>query len=164
MSSRIVDTRRSIALWLLLGGLVIAALVWAAWPSGSQTASERAHELATEIRCPDCEGLSVADSSSSSASAIRHDLRTRVNEGQSDEVIRQAYVDRFGESILLDPQGGGLGIIVWGVPVAALVLGAGGLVIAMRRWRREPRMHATSADESLVATTRATDGRLGGGE
>lgn len=164
MSSRIVDARRSIAPWLLLGGLVIAALVWAAWPGGSQTASERAHELATEIRCPDCEGLSVADSSTSSAAAIRRDVRTRVHQGQSDAVIRQAYVDRYGESILLDPQGGGLGFLVWGVPIVALVLGAGGLALAMRRWRGEPRMHATHADESLVATTRAAEDRPGGGE
>jgi len=155
---------RSTAPWVVLGGLVIAALVWAAWPGASPTATERAHNLATELRCPDCEGLSVADSSSSSAAAIRHDLRTRVDEGQSDAVIRKAYVDRYGESILLDPQGGGLGILVWGVPVAALVLGAGGLALAMRRWRREPRMHATPADETLVTTTRGTGGRMGGGE
>jgi cytochrome c-type biogenesis protein CcmH len=156
--------KRSTVPWVVLGALVIAALVWAAWPGGSQTASERAHELATELRCPDCEGLSVADSSSSSGAAIRRDVRTRVNEGQSDEVIRQAYVDRYGESILLDPQGGGLGFLVWGVPFVALVLGAGGLALAMRRWRREPRMHATAADESLVATTRSDRGGTGGGE
>jgi cytochrome c-type biogenesis protein CcmH len=149
-----VEPKRSMLPWVGLGVLVVAALVWAAWPGGSPTASERAHELATELRCPDCEGLSVADSSSSSAAAIRHDVRRRVDAGQSDATIRQAYVDRYGESILLDPQGGGLGVLVWGVPVAALILGAGGLVLAMRRWRREPRMHATAADESLVATTR----------
>ena len=39
---------------------------------------------------------------------------------------------------------------MWGLPVAALVLGAGGLVLALRRWRREPHLHPTDADRELV--------------
>jgi cytochrome c-type biogenesis protein CcmH len=141
--------------WLLLGAVIVVALVWAAWPEGDRSARERAHDLATELRCPDCEGLSVADSSTSSARAIRTDLRRRVRAGESDDDIRQEYVDRFGESILLNPEGGGLGILVWGLPALVIVLGAGGLVLALRRWRREPAMHATSADEDLVARAQA---------
>jgi hypothetical protein len=34
------------------------------------------------------------------------------------------------------------------------VLGVGGLVLALRRWRREPRLAASSADEQLVRRTR----------
>jgi cytochrome c-type biogenesis protein CcmH len=141
--------------WALVGAVVVVALVWAAWPEGERSARERAHDLATELRCPDCEGLSVADSSTSSAQAIRADLRRRVRQGESDDDIRQEYIDRFGESILLNPEGDGLGIVVWGLPVLVLVLGAGGLVLALRRWRREPPMHATSADEDLVARAQA---------
>jgi cytochrome c-type biogenesis protein CcmH len=145
------------ASWWLLAAVVVVALVWAAWPEGDATAGERVHELASELRCPDCEGLSVADSSTASARAIRADLRRRIRDGQDDDDIRQEYVDRFGESILLNPEGGGLGVLVWGLPVLVLVVGAGGLVLALRRWRREPAMHATSADEELVA--RAQSGR-----
>jgi cytochrome c-type biogenesis protein CcmH len=141
--------------WALVGAVVIVALVWAAWPEGERSVRERAHDLATELRCPDCEGLSVADSSTSSAQAIRADLRRRVRQGESDDDIRQEYTDRFGESILLNPEGDGLGIIVWGLPVLVLVLGAGGLALALRRWRREPPMRATSADEDLVARAQA---------
>ena len=45
-------------------------------------------------------------------------------------------------------------MLVWGLPVAALVLGAAGLVVALRRWQRQPRMHATGADEVLVERAR----------
>jgi cytochrome c-type biogenesis protein CcmH len=64
-------------------------------------------------------------------------------------------VDRFGESILLRPEGGGLGLVVWGLPVAALALGAGGLALALRRWRRQPQLHPTEADEALVERARS---------
>lgn len=144
--------------WLVLGAVLVGVLAWSAWPSGeARTVRDRARDLAVELRCPVCEALSVADSPSTTARAIRTDLRRRIVAGQSDEEIRQAYVDRYGESILLQPEGSGLGVLVWGLPVAAIVLGAGGLALALRRWGREPRLHATDADEALVTKTRLTE-------
>ena len=146
--------------WVALGVLVVVVLAWAAWPNGAtSTPLEHAGNLATELRCPDCEGLSVADSSTSSARAIRNDLRRRFSAGESEERVRQAYVERYGESILLKPEGGGLGILVWGLPVVVLVVGAGGLALAFARWRREPHLRATSADEALVDGLRRSDDR-----
>jgi cytochrome c-type biogenesis protein CcmH len=138
--------------------VVLVVLAWAVWPDGgSVTQRDRARDLATELRCPDCEGLSVADSSTSSARAIRADLRRRLVAGETDEEVRRAYVDRYGESILLKPEGSGLGVLVWGLPVVVLVVGAGGLALALARWRREPQLHATAADEALVDEMRRSD-------
>jgi cytochrome c-type biogenesis protein CcmH len=144
--------------WVVLGMLVLGVLGWAAWPGGGTSSpGEQARDLATELRCPDCEGLSVADSSTSSARAIRADLQRRFARGETVEVVRQAYIDRYGESILLKPEGAGLGVLVWGLPVVVLVLGAGGLTLAFARWRREPQLHATAADEALVDELRRSD-------
>ena len=151
-------TLRRVFPWAALGVVVLVVLAWAAWPDGgSVTQRDRARDLATELRCPDCEGLSVADSSTSSARAIRADLRRRLAAGETDEEVRRAYIDRYGESILLKPEGSGLGVLVWGLPVAVLVVGAGGLALALARWRREPQLHATAADEALVDETRRSD-------
>ncbi len=46
-------------------------------------------------------------------------------------------------------------MLVWALPIAALLLGAGGLWLALRRWQRQPRLAATDADEALVAEERA---------
>ena len=150
-------TRAHVLTWAGAAVLVVGALVWAAWPSGGPaTAGQRAHELATELRCPDCEGLSVADSSTPSAQAIRADLARRTSTGQSDASIRGVYVARYGESILLKPPTSGLSLLVWVLPAVALALGAAGLAFAFTRWRREPRLSATAADEALVRGTRST--------
>jgi cytochrome c-type biogenesis protein CcmH/NrfF len=139
----------------VLGAIVIGSLVWAAWPSGNApTDRERTSEVASGLRCPDCEALSVAESSTPTARAIRRDLRQRIAAGESDEAIRAAYVERYGESIVLEPEGSGLGVLVWGLPIAVLIAGAAGLVLASRRWGREPRLHATDADEALVDKAR----------
>jgi hypothetical protein len=36
-------------------------------------------------------------------------------------------------------------------------VGAGGLVLALRRWQRQPRLVATDADEELVAHAREAE-------
>jgi cytochrome c-type biogenesis protein CcmH len=141
--------------WIVLGVIAVVVVAWVAWPSGSTSDAQRAHALAAELRCPDCESLSAADSQTQSARAIRRDLRDRVAEGQSDAEIRQVYVDRYGESILLKPDQSGLGLLVWGLPVLFVVLAGAGLVVAFRRWQRAAPMAATEADEELVRSVRA---------
>ena len=144
--------------WIVLVVVVVAVVAWAVWPSGSESEADRAHSIAAQLRCPDCESLSAADSQTSSARAIRRDIRERVAEGQSASTIKQAYVDRYGESILLEPERGGFGLLVWGIPLLVLVGGAVGLWFAFRRWRRGEPLHATEDDEALVREFRRGDG------
>lgn len=143
--------------WVALALVLAVVLVVLLWPSGSTSAAARAHDLATELRCPECEGLSVADSNAPTSKAIRADIKRRIAAGQSDAEIRQVYVDDYGEDILLSPQSSGVGLIVWVLPVVVISLGATGIWFALARSRREPRLHATEADEELVDRERGVD-------
>lgn len=142
--------------WLpgLALGLVVAVALALAAGSGSGDADgspeARARRLASGLRCPVCQGLSVADSPSSTARAIADDIRRRIEAGQSDGEIRQAYVDSYGEWVLLEPPGRGLGSLVWVLPVAGLILATGALALAFRRWRRDPAGAPTDEDRDLV--------------
>lgn len=147
--------RRGWIPWVALGVVLVGVLVWAMWPTGDASDADRARSLTRELRCPDCESLSAADSQTASARAIRVDVRERVAEGQSDAQIRKAYVDRYGESILLRPEQGGLGLLVWGLPVLLLVVGTAALFVALRRWRTAEPLRPTEADEVLVREARA---------
>ena len=136
--------------WVALGLVVVVAVAVVLWPSGSQSPSARAHDLETQLKCPECQGLSVADSQAPTSRAIRADIKRRIKAGESDGQIRQAYVDTYGESILLTPQDSGVSLLVWILPIVVLALGATGIVFALRRNRGEPHLHATEADERLV--------------
>jgi cytochrome c-type biogenesis protein CcmH len=147
-------TRRALS-WIALAAVVVVTLAIVAWPrGGKESDASRVRNLSSELRCPDCEGQSIEQSSTETARAARADIRRRVAAGESDGDIRQAYIDKFGDSILLKPEGGGLGVLVWGLPAAAVVLAGGGLVLALRRWRREPHVHPTDADRELVRRAR----------
>jgi len=140
--------------WIALGVVVVVALAIVVWPHGEQSAAARAHNLETQLKCPECEGLSVADSNAPTSLAIRADIKKRIRQGQNDDVIRQAYVDRYGEQILLQPQGSGISLLVWVLPVVVLVVGAFGIGFVLARNRRAPMLHASEADEQLVERAR----------
>jgi cytochrome c-type biogenesis protein CcmH len=152
-------TRARRLAWLGLALAVVVVLAVSLWPrGGTPSVAARTRSLASELRCVDCEGLSVADSSTASARQTRADIAARLHRGQSEDEIRQVYVDRFGESILLKPSSSGLGMLVWVLPIVALLLGAAGLAMALRRWQRQPRLVATDEDETVVARARQEPG------
>jgi cytochrome c-type biogenesis protein CcmH len=140
--------------WIALGIVVVVALAIVVWPRGAQSPAARAHTLETELKCPECEGLAVADSNAPTSRAIRADVKQRIAEGQSDDEIRQAYVERYGEEILLQPKGSGISLLVWVLPVVVLVVGAFGIGFVLARNRRAPMLHASEADEQLVERAR----------
>jgi cytochrome c-type biogenesis protein CcmH len=140
--------------WIALGLVVVIALAVVLWPHGPQSLDARAHDLETQFKCPECSGLSVADSQAPTSRAMRADIKRRIRAGQSDAQIRQAYIDTYGETILLSPQDSGVSLLVWILPVVVLALGATGIVFALRRNRDQPQLHATAADERLVERAR----------
>jgi cytochrome c-type biogenesis protein CcmH len=148
-------TGRKLVPWLALALVVavgVVVLVVRSRPDNSPAA--RAARLERQLACPVCEGQSVADSNSPQSRAIREDIPRRIAAGQSDAEIRQYYVSRYTERILETPSNSGLGIIAWGLPALAVILGALSIGVAVRRWSRAPRLKATDEDEDIVRRAR----------
>lgn len=144
--------------WLALAAVVvIAGVVLAARSGPSNSPAARADRLDRELACPVCVGESVADSNAPESRAIRSDIVKRIRAGQRDAEIRDAYVVTYGEHILLTPSNGGIGIVAWGVPIVALVLGGAGIFFAVRRSSRTPRLAASAEDEDIVDRERHHD-------
>jgi len=136
--------------------VAIAAAVALSLAARSHPASQqqRVRHLTSELRCPVCQGLSVADSTSSTSQAIAGDVRARVAAGQSDQAIRSYYVAHYGQWILLNPPGTA-GHVASIVPLG-LIVGAGvALTVALRRWAASGHNRVpTDADRQLVEQTR----------
>lgn len=138
---------------VLLAAVVVVSLLVAS-RSGTPTIEQRAHRLDTQLRCPVCQGLSVADSPSSTSQAIARDVLHRVQAGQTDQAIRDYYVDRYGSWILLSPSGPGAPL-VWLLPLAGFAAALVLLTAAFRRWTCRPVEVMDGEDEALVARLRA---------
>jgi len=88
----------------------------------------RVQALGKQLRCPMCQGLSIADSNSSAARAQMDKVRELVAAGRTDQEIREYFTSRYGEWALLEPPASGMNLLVWVLPLCLLVFG--GLAIA----------------------------------
>ncbi|WP_376775838.1 cytochrome c-type biogenesis protein [Nonomuraea jabiensis] len=82
---------------------------------------ERAREIADLLRCPDCQGVSAAESSSKLALSVRAENERQLGAGRDQEAILEHFRQRYGDWILLSPRADGLPAVLWLLPVAALV-------------------------------------------
>jgi cytochrome c-type biogenesis protein CcmH len=125
---------RHLALPLAAAALVALAGILAislARPGHVPTRSEQAAALAGELRCPDCAGLSVAESSSGAAKAIRAEIERLLADGASAEQVRAHFVARYGDWILLSPPAP----IAWWLPLLVLLAGVALLAAWLLRGR-----------------------------
>lgn len=137
--------------WAAIVAVTVAAFVVGGRPDGD-TAGETPNDIAAGLRCPVCQGLSVKDSDSPTARDIRADIDRRLGEGESASDIRRAYVDRYGEWILLRPATSGFEALVWAIPGGASAGGAVLLAALFWRWRRrQPTRSPTEDERRLVA-------------
>ncbi|MGH7256720.1 MAG: cytochrome c-type biogenesis protein, partial [Nitrospirales bacterium] len=58
---------------------------------------EQARIIASDLRCPVCQNLSVADSPSELARQMRDLIREQLREGKSPEEIKAYFVSKYGE-------------------------------------------------------------------
>jgi cytochrome c-type biogenesis protein CcmH len=98
--------------------------------------------LASELRCPVCQGNSIQDSPSELAQQMRDLIRDQLRAGKTPDEVRAYFVDKYGEWILLAPKAQGLNLIVYLVPFVAILVG--GFVV----WRTVRRSMAASQAQS----------------
>jgi cytochrome c-type biogenesis protein CcmH len=133
----------------LLVVLVVALIIGTSRPAAHRTPEQRVQHITSQLRCPVCQGETVADSSATISQDIRALVKQRIAEGQSDQDILSYVVRQYPGTRLLPPASG-VGLIVWTLPVIALIAGAAGLFFAFRRWRSRPVVAVTDADRRLV--------------
>ena len=149
---------RRLLAWAGVAAVIAAAFAIGLRPSGDGgTPAARADRLAAGLRCPVCQGLSVKDSDSPTARDIRADIRRRLDGGETSSEIRQAYVDRYGEWILLRPGASGFDVLVWAVPAAAFAGGAVALAGVFWRWRRRDTTRPPTEEERLLVVAAQGD-------
>lgn len=140
--------------WVAIVAAVVVILAIGAERHGHATLDERVQTIAGQYRCPSCNGESAADSNTPTSIEIRNLIKTDLQQGKTTGQIRAEMVSDYGPTILESPQKRGLTLLVWVVPVVAVVVAVGGLALAFRRWGRRLRSgggEPTDADRRLVA-------------
>lgn len=135
--------------WLRLSAIIVAAL-WLAGPARAQGAGAsgrpissaledsaleaRTSALASTLRCPVCQGESIQDSPSELAQNMRAVVRDQLRAGRTPDEVKQYFVSKYGEWILLEPEMKGLNVLLYVFPVLLVAGGLTLVVVLVKRW------------------------------
>ena len=125
---------------LLLIALVIGwggAVVYAQTPAGDLT--QRVYEIADKLNCPLCQGQTLSECPLQICEEMRAEIAQRLQAGQSEQEILDAFVARYGIGILNQPPAKGFNLLAWVIPFVglAVVLAIGGWVLVAWSRRRQ---------------------------
>jgi cytochrome c-type biogenesis protein CcmH len=77
------------------------------------------------VGCPDSDGM-------------RNELMAAVSRGDSDSLVEQSFVQKYGPTVLAAPTTKGFDRTAWIVPFVALGIGVVTVVFVIRNWKNRP--------------------------
>lgn len=117
---------------LLLLALAALAILAPVAPAAQQTTLA---EIEREVMCPVC-GTLLQLAEAPQAQRQKAFVSRLIEEGKSEQQIKDALVAEYGEEVLALPEGKGFNLSAYVVPIVAFLLAAVSLAVGVMRWRR----------------------------
>ncbi len=118
---------------------------------------ERAREISLGLRCLVCQNQSIDDSDAELAKDLRLLVRQRLTEGDSDSEVVDYIVSRYGQFVLLRPRFSAQTLLLWGMPLIVLIVGAAYLWIGRRNQREAPTLLSAEENAELEKVLQSRD-------
>lgn len=93
--------------------------------------------LAQNLRCLVCQNESLASSHSGLAEDLRREVREQMTKGLTDQEIIDYLVSRYGDFVLFDPPVKRYTLLLWYGPFVLLIIGLIGLVVQLRKRKKD---------------------------
>src|SRR6266536_6655445 len=109
--------------------------------SGAGDPATRFNELGHQLMCICSCGQILLECNHvgcPSSDGMRNELMAAVTRGDSDSLVQQAFVQKYGPTVLAAPTGTGFDRTAWIMPFAALIAGCALLIFVVRAWRNRP--------------------------
>jgi cytochrome c-type biogenesis protein CcmH len=114
--------------------LILVALAALA-PTASAAQQVTLAEIEREVMCPVC-GTLLQLAEAPQAQRQKAFVSRLIEEGKSEQQIKDALVAEYGQEVLALPEGSGFSLSAYLVPIIAFLLAAVALAIGVMRWRR----------------------------
>lgn len=117
--------------------LALAVFIFAGAGDPASRFTEIGHQLMCICGCGqillECNHVGCPDSDN-----MRNELMAAVTRGDSDSLVQQAFVQKYGPTVLAAPTTAGFDRAAWILPIVALLLGFGIVILVVRAWRKRP--------------------------
>ncbi|MFH4533311.1 heme lyase NrfEFG subunit NrfF [Vibrio diabolicus] len=82
---------------------------------------QRANTLAKALRCPQCQNQNLVESNAQAAKDLRLKVYSMVNEGSTDQEVKDYLVQRYGNIVLYQPPFNYSTAALWIFPLLLLI-------------------------------------------
>jgi len=109
--------------------------------AGAGDPASRFNEIGHQLMCIcscgqvllECNHVGCPDSD-----RMRNELTAAIARGDSDSLVEQAFVQKYGPTVLAAPTTAGFDRTAWIMPFVALAVGLTLVVLVVRSWRKRP--------------------------
>ncbi len=132
-------TKRDTGSLRVVQGVLLSAAIFAM--IGASDPATRFNELGHQMMCIcgcnqillECNHVGCPDSD-----GMRNELMAALSRGDSDSLVEQGFVQKYGPTVLAAPTGKGFDRAAYIIPFVALILGFGLIVAVIRAWKNRP--------------------------
>ena len=147
-------------LFIVLAAVAIVAATWSyilLQNPPQQTLDQRVRQVASQLKCPVCQGESVADSPALISQQMRGIIRQQLQAGKSEQEVIAYFQARYGDQIVWSPTWQGFSLLAWLVPIGLLLGGAVLIALVLRDWRSIPPPAESSSNDAELANMDEAD-------
>lgn len=154
--------KRKLSVFLILAILFITPLFLTSFSSVAYAQTQavtddQVNAVAKDLYCPVCESTPLDVCPTQACADWREVIREKLGEGQTPEEIRDYFALQYGPRALAEPARKGFSLVVWIMPIAAVILGG----LLFTRYLRGIRVKA-SQDMAFSAKFDDIDETVGG--
>jgi len=140
----VIALARALFLALLVSTAALAIDEKAAFDDPAMQA--RYEALTRELRCTVCQNQTIADSNASLARDLRREVRRLMEEGNTDQQIRDFLTDRYTDFVLYNPPVKPRTYLLWAAPGLLVIMGLGAAVMVVLRRAKAAKENPAALD------------------
>jgi cytochrome c-type biogenesis protein CcmH len=110
---------------------------------------KKTREVASLLRCPVCQGLSIYDSPAVMAVNMKNEVRELLRAGYTRDQVLSYFEHSYGQFVRLEPPRRGINWLVWLGPVVVLIGGAVIVMLVIRKSRSSPIVEKVEIEPGL---------------
>lgn len=140
-----MNTYKMFILLLLVGVLAVTSI-----HASEVTQTEldgKVMAISAKLRCAVCQNQPVSESNSGLARDMRALIREQLQAGKTETEVIDFFVVRYGDYILVKPRTSGIGLPLWVLPPALLLIISILVFVALKGARNQPLAAAPELDE-----------------
>lgn len=145
--------KRLSAIGYRLAGIVAVVLAIVVFMGAGDSVDQRFNTLGHKLMCAcgcnqvllECNHVGCTYSD-----RMRDELSAGLQRGDNDNLILQAFVQKYGTTVLAAPATTGFGRVAWVMPFVALAGGIFLTAVIVRAWKHRPAVPAVSAPVGLT--------------